>query len=112
MTMTTHDTYAERYMQEYVAPEDVPRVLIKPAPPLADLEACMRTDQQPAPDQPTPAPTSETADASADNGEQTAPPMSRAILADALKRLADVREQITIAESDLAAIAANLAGHD
>lgn len=64
---TTHDTYAERYMQPYVAPEDVPRVFT-PAPPLADLQACMSTAEQPAP-----TPTSGTADASADNAEQAAP---------------------------------------
>ena len=55
--LTTHDVTMLRYSQDYVAPEDVPRVLT-PAPPLAHIEACMRTDQRPAPDMPTPAPIS------------------------------------------------------
>lgn len=87
---TTHDLYAERYRQDYVAPDDVPRVFT-PAP-LADLQACMSSDP------PTPAP----------SGEQAAP----ITLADALMRLQAAREQIALAESDLAAIAANLAGHN
>ncbi|HEY4381911.1 MAG TPA: hypothetical protein VGN01_16305 [Acidobacteriaceae bacterium] len=49
-------------------------------------------------DPPTPAP----------SGEQAAP----ITLADALMRLQAAREQIALAESDLAAIAANLAGHN
>jgi hypothetical protein len=84
---TTHDTYMLRYSQEYVAPEDVPRVLT-PAPPPADLEACMRTDKQPAPDQPTPAPTNDTADASADAAEQTAAPVAPATVAAVAAQLA------------------------
>lgn len=45
---TTHDTYAARYVQPYVAPEDTPRVLT-PASPLADLQAALSGTADPPP---------------------------------------------------------------
>jgi hypothetical protein len=45
---TTHDLYAERYIQPYVAPEDTPRVLA-PASPLAALQAALTVAADPPP---------------------------------------------------------------
>jgi hypothetical protein len=47
---TTHDIYAARYIQPYVAPEDTPRVLA-PASPLAALQAALSVTADPPPDE-------------------------------------------------------------
>ena|ERR1017187_9301424 len=99
--LTTHDVTMLRYSQPYVAPEDVPRVLT-PVPPvpalddLSDLRACMGTDPQ--------------SDTDALSAPELTSEPAPVTLADVLARLASAHEEITIAENDLAAIAANLAG--
>ena len=45
---TTHDTYASRYIQPYVAPEDTPRVLA-PASAIAALQAALSVAADPPP---------------------------------------------------------------
>ena len=96
---TTHDLTMLRYSQEYVAPENVPRVLT-PTPPLADLQAALSVtaDPPPGPTPSAPAPTS----------EQAAP----ATLAAVLTRLSLAYDQVALAESELATIAASLSGHN
>ena len=72
----------------------------------------MGTDQQPAPDPPTLAPTSEPADASAGTAEQAAAAVSPVPLAAISRRLSDAPTRLELAESALADLAANLAGYN
>jgi hypothetical protein len=80
---TTHDLTMARYTQEWEPPSNAPNG--PPDPPLADLQACMSSDPQPA--------------------------LAPVTLADALKRLVDAREHLAHAADALTAVAANLAGH-
>jgi hypothetical protein len=77
---TTHDVYAERYSQPYVPPSEMPTGPT-PVPALAVSP---------------PSPVSEKP--------------ATMMLADALRSLTEAHEQIAMAESVLAAVAATLAG--
>lgn len=79
---TTHDVQMSRYTENWTPPLSEPVTGPTPAPALADLEAAM-----------------------------TGTPATVA-LADALKRLAEAREQVVMAESVVSAVAANLAGRN
>lgn len=93
---TTHDTYASRYIQPCVPPPSNTPSGPTPSPPFADLQAALSVTADPPPPAPSaPAPS-----------EQAAP----VTLANALKRLADAREQVALAESEIAAVAAYLSG--